>query len=138
MSRRGGIVLLVVAVLVGGYFAVTGGVRAHVDGLIQHAVGKPLRRFTATDRAGRTWTAADLAGKRAVLHFFRSRCHSCEQEAAQYRELEANLPADVVLLHVMTDRLMGFPPELAEPTIAAKGFARPVLMADAAFADAFL
>ena len=137
MSRRTGIVLFAVAAAVIGYFAVTAGVRAHVDGLIQHAVGKPLPQFTAVDRAGRTWSAADLRGKRAVLHFFRSRCHSCELEAAAYRELEANLPADVVLLHVMTDPVLGFPPELAAPTVAAKGFARPVLMADATFADAF-
>jgi peroxiredoxin len=137
MSRRTGIALLVAAVLVAGYFVVTSGVRAHVDGLIQHAVGRPLPEFRADDRGGRTWTAAELRGQRAVLHFFRSRCHSCELEAPEYRALEANLPGDVVLLHVMTDALLGFPPELAGPTIAAKGFARPVLMADAAFADAF-
>ncbi len=137
MSRRTRYVLLAGVLLFGGYFVVTGGIRAHVDALIQHSVGKPLPAFTAVDRAGRTWTDAQLRGKRAVLHFFRSRCHSCEVEAPAFRELEANLPADVVLLHVMTDAVLGFPPELAEPTIAAKGFARPVLMADAAFADAF-
>jgi peroxiredoxin len=137
MRRGPAVVLIVAAVLIGGYFAATAGVRAHVDGLIQHAVGKPLPAFAAVDRTGRTWTAAELRGRRAVLHFFRSRCHSCELEAAEYRALETALPDDVVVLHVMTDAVLGFPPELAEPTIAAKGFARPVLMADAAFADAF-
>lgn len=119
------------------YFVVTWWVRGHVDGLIQHSVGKPLPAFTLVDRAGTVWTADALRGKRAVLHFFRSRCHSCEVEAPAIRDLEKNLPADVVLLHVMTDAVLKFPAAETEATIAAKGFAAPVALADAAFADAF-
>lgn len=137
MNRRSRIAVVVALVLGVAYFAVTAGVRAHVDGLIQHAVGRPLPPFTIVDRAGATWTPAALAGKRAVLHFFRSRCHSCDEEAPEIRALEANLPGDVVLLHVMTDAVLKFPPAETEATIAAKSFARPVALADAAFADAF-
>ena len=119
------------------YFVVTWWVRGHVDGLIQHSVGKPLPAFTLVDRAGTAWTADALRGKRAVLHFFRSRCHSCEVEAPAIRDLEKNLPADVVLLHVMTDAVLEFEPALTAATLAQKNFQRPVLMADAAFLEAF-
>lgn len=137
MSRRTWLSLVVPLLLVAGYFVVTGLVRRHVDALIQHAVGKPLPEFAIVDRAGAQWTTAMLRGKRAVLHFFRSRCHSCDVEAPAIRGLEANLPADVVLLHVMTDAVLGVAPADTAATIAGKGFTRPIVMADAAFADAF-
>jgi peroxiredoxin len=136
-SRRTVLGVVVPLVLAGGYFAVRSGVRAHVDGLIQHAVGKPLPEFALADAGGRRWTAADLRGRPAVLHFFRSRCHSCDLEAPAIRDLEARLPADVALLHVTTDAVLGFPPDETAATLAAKAFARPVLAADAAFVDAF-
>jgi peroxiredoxin len=137
MSRRTWLSVLVPVGLVVAYFAVTGAIRAHVDGLIQHAVGKPLPAFSLVDRSGRAWTADELRGRRAVLHFFRSRCHSCDVEAPEIRDLEAALPADVVLLHVMTDAVLEFPPDLTAATIEHKRFARPILMADKAFMDGF-
>lgn len=137
MNRSSRIAVVVALVLVGVWFAVTGWVRRHVDELIQHSVGRPLPEFAVVDRAGDRWTTASLRGKRAVLHFFRSRCHSCDEEAPAIRELEASLPPDVVLLHVMTDAVLGFPVELTAATIAQKQFARPIVLADAAFTDAF-
>ncbi|MFY9342661.1 MAG: redoxin domain-containing protein [Planctomycetota bacterium] len=137
MSRRSCFALLLAAVAAVAYFVAPALVRRHVDGLIQHAVGRPWPAFTLVDRAGRTWTDADLRGRRAVLHFFRSRCHSCDGEAAAIRDLEGNLPADVVLLHVVTDALQGYPPAESATTIASKAFAGPVAMADAKFADSF-
>ncbi len=137
MSRRTTFALLVPLLLIAAWFGVTSWIRAHVDDLIQHGVGKPLPDFTIADRGGATWTAAGLRGKRVVLHFFRSRCHSCDEEAPELRALEAALPDDVVLLHVMTDAVLQFPAELTAATIAGKGFARPIVMADAAFVDAF-
>ncbi|MFO1078304.1 MAG: TlpA disulfide reductase family protein [Planctomycetota bacterium] len=127
---------IILVVLVGGAFAAKAIVRAHVDSLIQHAVDQPLPAFALADRDGRTWTNQDLAGKRALLHFFRSFCGSCDAEAPAIRALEQALPADVVLLHVMTDRVLGFDAAKTAATIAHDGFARPILMADAAFADA--
>ena len=126
-----------VILLVAGYFGVMAMIRAHVDDVIQHAVDKPVPAFSLTDRTGRQWTDADLAGRRALLHFFRSRCHSCDVEAPEIRALEAELPDDVVLLHVMTDRVMGFDEQLTLATLANKKFARPVLMADEEFMDSF-
>ncbi len=137
MSRRTLLSILVPLVLLGAYFVVTTWVRAHVDALIQHAVGQPLPPFGLTDGAGKQWSLADLRGQRAVLHFFRSRCHVCELEAAAVRELEGNLPPDVVLLHVMTDAVLKFPAEETAKAIASKHYARPILMADATFVDAF-
>ncbi len=137
MSRRTCIAVAVFALLGIAYFVGKAWVRAHVDELIQHSVGKPLPTFTLVDQAGEPWSHDRLRGKRAVLHFFRSRCHSCDEEAAAIRELEANLPADVQMLHVMTDALLQFPPAETAATVASKGFARPLAMADVAFADAF-
>ena len=137
MSRRTLLSLLVPLLLVAGYFVVTDQVSRHVDSLIQDAVARPLPRFSVADRAGKVWTNGALLGKRAVLHFFRSRCSACDAEAPAMRELEANLPADVVLLHVMTDAVLRFPAAESEATIANKGYVRPIVMADAAFADAF-
>lgn len=137
MSRRTLFALLVPLALLLSYVAVRGGIRAHVDTLIAASVGKPLPMFALVDEQGEEWTAERLRGQRAVLHFFRSRCGSCDVEAPEIRALEAALPADVALLHVVTDRLLNFPPVETAATIAGKGFAKPVLHADAAFADAF-
>lgn len=123
--------------LVAAYWGVTQGVRLHVDGVVTAAVGKPLPAFALADGQDQQWTPERLRGRRAVLHFLRSRCHSCDAEAPGYRALEARLPPDVVLLHVMTDVLQGVPPEETQATIAGKGFAAPVLLADAPFVDAF-
>ncbi len=136
-SRRTWIAILVPTAVLGVYLLVTGLVRRHVDALIAHSVGKPLPEFTLRDRAGKVWSAADLRGRRAVLHFFRSRCHSCDLEAPALRNLETRLPADVVWLHVMTDAVLGWGEPESAATIGRHAYARPVLMADAAFADAF-
>ncbi|MCB9886018.1 MAG: TlpA family protein disulfide reductase [Planctomycetes bacterium] len=138
--RRGALrsaVALLPLVLVAGYFGVRAWIRGHVDDLIQHAVGQPLPDFRLTDTDGKVWTRADLLGKRAVLHFFRSRCGSCDVEAPAMRDLEQRLRDDTVMLHVMTDQVLGFSPEETAKTLAHKQFTRPVLMADAAFVDAF-
>ena len=106
MSRRTRIGLIVPLVLLAAYFGVTSFIRAHVDDLIQHAVDRQLPEFALTDRDGRRWSHRDLAGKRAVLHFFRSYCHSCDVEAPAIRALEARLADDIVWLHVMTDVML--------------------------------
>jgi peroxiredoxin len=137
MSRRSWIGLVVAAVAVAGWFLVPALVRRHVDGVVQNAVDKALPAFSLVDSAGKSWSLSDLQGKRALLHFFRSKCHSCDHEAPEIRALEQALPADVVLLHVMTDRVLAFPAELTAATLQHKQFARPVLMADAAFMAAF-
>ncbi len=136
--RRGPLVAVIgIGVVVAAYFGVMAAVRAHVDGLIENAVDRPVPEFRLADRTGKEWTHADLQGRRAVLHFFRSRCGSCEIEAPEIRALEAALPADVVLLHVMTDVVMEFDDELTTATIERKNYARPILMADAKFMDEF-
>ncbi|HEX5051700.1 MAG TPA: TlpA disulfide reductase family protein [Planctomycetota bacterium] len=136
-NRRTLLSLLFVLALGAAWFGVTSYIRAHVDDLIHASVGRHLPAFSLVDRTGRTWTDADVQGRRAVLHFFRSRCGACEAEAPAIRALEANLPGDVVLLHVMTDAVLEFEPELTAQTLAGKRFTRPVLMADAAFVNAF-
>ena len=89
MSRRTVFGIVVPLVLIAAYFGVTSSIRAHVDDLVQHAVDRPLPDFRLVDRSGRAWSKQDLLGKRAVLHFFRSYCHSCDVEAPAIRALEA-------------------------------------------------
>ncbi|MGK0203785.1 MAG: peroxiredoxin [Planctomycetota bacterium] len=137
MSRRTLISLIVPLVLVAAYFGVTSYIRAHVTDLIQHAVDKPLPDFQLVDLDGKQWSKKDLAGKRAVLHFFRSHCHSCEVEAPAIRELEQGKPDDVVWLHVMTDVVLDVTPETTTATIARKKFTEPILMADVPFVELF-
>ncbi|MFT6079654.1 MAG: peroxiredoxin [Planctomycetota bacterium] len=137
MSRRTLISLIVPLVLIAAYFGVTSYVRAHVTDLIQHAVDKPLPDFQLVDRTGKQWSKKDLAGKRAVLHFFRSHCHSCDVEAPAIRELEKGKPDDVVWLHVMTDVVLDVTPATTDATIARKEFTEPILMADVPFVELF-
>lgn len=137
MSRRTLIGMIVPVVLIAAYFGITSYVRAHVTELIQHAVDKPLPDFQLVDRTGKQWRKQDLAGKRAVLHFFRSHCHSCDVEAPAIRELEQEKPDDVIWLHVMTDVVLDVTPETTEATIARKKFTEPILMADVPFVELF-
>lgn len=137
MSRRTLIGLMVPLVLVAAWFGIKAWVRAHVDDLIESSVDQPLPEFSLQDRDGKQWSRDDLLGKRAVLHFFRSRCHSCDVEAPAIRELEQQRPDDVVWLHVMTDVVLDIDAATTEATIEGKQFTAPVLMADEAFMDAF-
>ena len=138
MSLRTRLSLLMPLLLVAAWFLGKALVRGHVDGLIQGSVDHALPAFSLQDRSGVSWTRESVLGKALVLHFLRSRCGSCDVEAPDYRRFEARaneLGAQV--LHVFTDRVLDFPPELTEQTIANKNFAAPVLLADAAFLDAF-
>jgi peroxiredoxin len=137
MSRRTIISLIVPLILIAAYFGVMSYYRAHVTALIRHAVEKPLPDFQLVDLDGKQWTNEDLAGKRAVLHFFRSHCHSCDVEAPAIRELEKSKPADVVWLHVMTDVVLDVTPATTAATIMRKKFTEPILMADVAFVELF-
>lgn len=135
---RRALLVAVPVLLVLGWFGGRAIVRAHVDGVIHEATGRPLPAFELADRDGSVWTPERLRGKPAVLHFFRSRCPSCDGEAREQRRLEELLPPGrAEILHVMTDRVLGFPPEETAATLLRVDFARPVLLADGPFVDAF-
>lgn len=134
-SRRTLLGLAVPAALVVAWFAVKQGVRTHVDGVIQASIGRPLADFSLEDTSGRRWTRQDLLGRRVVLHFFRSHCPTCDVEAPEYRAFEQEVGDKALVLHVVTDRVMGFAPEETARTIAQKGFRAPVLHADEAFME---
>lgn len=138
VSRRTRFSLLLPVLLIAAFYGGKALVRGHVDGLIQASVDKDLPAFALADASGASWSVERLRGRPAVLHFFRSRCHSCDAEAEAYRRFEQSL-ADgrARLLHICTDRVLDFPPELTAATIAQKQFTQPVLMADGAFVDAF-
>ena len=137
MNRRIVASLVIPVLLVAAYFGVMSYYRAHVTELIQHAVDKPLPEFRLVDLDGKQWTNKDLDGKRAVLHFFRSHCHSSDVEAPEIRSLERSRPGDVVWLHVMTDVVLDVTPATTEATIARKQFTEPILMADVDFVELF-
>jgi peroxiredoxin len=137
MSRRTLLGLLVPVVLLLGWFTVKHFVRRHVDGKITASVDHPLPPFALIDPAGEQWDNERVRGKVVVLHFFRSRCESCEHEAPEYRKLEQLVdPQKVAILSICTDAVLDFPAAETQATIARKGFKHPVLMADRAFVDA--
>ena len=136
--RRTQAVILVPLLLIGAWYGGKAIVRAHVDDVIQGSTGKQLPAFELKDQSGELWSPERLRGKPVVLHFFRSRCHSCDLEAPDFRQLEKELhPEKATILHVMTDQVLGFPEEETLATIEKKQFQRPVLVADQAFVDAF-
>lgn len=138
VSRRRWLLVLLPVLLIGGFYGGKAIVRAHVDGVIAQNVGEFVPEFALRDEQGVEWTKQTLLGKPAVLHFFRSHCPSCDQEAAEMRRFEQELPADAAtVLHVVTDTVLDVGAATTARTIAQKGYARPVLRADAAFMDAF-
>ncbi len=114
-------------------------VRAHVTGKIEASLDHPLPAFALPTTAGGRIDSNDLRGKVVVLNFFRSRCHSCELEADAVRAFAAEMHArpDVVVLGVLLDRVMGFSESDSAATLARHAYTHPVLVADAAFVDAF-
>ena len=137
-SLRMRLSLLTPLLFVVAWYGGKAAVRWHVDGLIHAAVDQELPAFSLPDRSGVVWTKERILGKPLVLHFLRSRCGSCDVEAPDYRSFESVAAArSATVLHVFTDRVLDFPPDLTERTIAGKNFASPVLLADAAFVDAF-
>ena len=114
------------------------GVRLWVDHRIERSEGTQVIDFAVADLDGRTWRAADLLGRTVVLHFFRSHCEVCLAERPAIEALESRLdPQQVQLLGVLLDRVEGYPQETTERTLAALGYRHPILVADAAFVDAF-
>ena len=138
-ARRTLIWLGVLAVVVALWQGTMVLVRAHVTARIQASLDHPLPAFALPTTAGGRIDSAELRGKVVVLNFFRSRCPSCEVEAPAVRALAAELRAraDVVVLSVLLDRVMGFSAADSEATLARHAYAHPVLIADAAFVDAF-
>ena len=139
VRRRRLRLLLLVLVLTGGYFATMHLVRRQVDGRIAGSRGKPLPAFDLKTTAGGRVTSTDLRGKKVVLNFFRSRCHSCEAESADVHAFGEAMRArqDVAVVSVLLDAVMGFPATDTAATLARHAYAHPVAIADAAFVDAF-
>ena len=136
--RRTQVVILLPLLLIGAWYGGKAIVRAHVANVIQASAGKQLPAFELKDQSGQVWSSERVRGKPLLLHFFRSRCHSCDIEAPEFRQLEEQLPVEkATILHVMTDAVLGFPEAETLATIEEKQFQRPVLVADQAFVDAF-
>ena len=130
--------VVVVVVLVGGYQGVMHLIRQHVTGLIKASEQKPLPDFRLQDRNGKAWTREAVLGKTVVLNFFRSQCSNCTKESPVIRKLAAEVDRDKVLvLGIMVDAVMGFSEEVTAATLRRYDYRHPVLMADAAFVDAF-
>jgi peroxiredoxin len=137
MRFRGRAVIVALLVLVGLYFAVTSGIRWYVSERIDATVGRSVPEFALVDLDGRRWTQADLRGRTTLLNFFRSQCPGCRQERAAIHRLASDDPARVQVISVMMDAVQGYPAEVTRRTLAGYAYQHPVLMADAAFVDAF-
>jgi thiol-disulfide isomerase/thioredoxin len=134
--RRKLIGLASLALLVGAFVAGKAVVRARVDAAVQGPVGRELAPFSLP-KANGDGAYVYRPGRPLLLHFFRSHCEACEAEAEAYRQLERELAPTFALVHVMTDRVLGFKEADTAATLERKDFTAPVVMADAAFLDTF-
>src|SRR5437016_2183873 len=94
------------ALLVPAFFIGKAIVRARVDAAVQGPVGRALPPFSLP-RADGDGAFVYRPGP-LLLHFFRSHCAACEAEAEAYRQQERELGPAIALVHVMTDRVLGF------------------------------
>ena len=130
--------LLAALLIYPAYLGVMWGVRAWVDSRIERMGGRPLPEFSLTGRDGVVYSTASLRGRKVVLNFFRSRCPSCIAEKDAIKELARAVDKDdVLVLGVMTDSALGFPPEDSARTLEFMGYEHSVIMADREFMDAF-
>jgi peroxiredoxin len=138
LRRRTLLSLAALALLAVAFFVGKAVVRARVDAAVQGPVGRALPSFSLPRADGKGSVGdAEVRGRPLVLHFFRSHCEVCEAEAEAWRQFERELPEGSALLHVMTDRVLGFPAADTAATLERKAFTAPVVLADAAFVDAF-
>ena len=119
------------------YLGAMWGVRLYVDGRIERMEGLPLPQFSLTGQDGVVYSTESLRGRKVVLNFFRSRCVSCRAEKEEIKALARGVGDDVLVLGVMTDAALGFPPEESERTLELMDYEHPVIMADREFMDAF-
>ncbi len=130
-------IIILVAVLGGGYVAATSGVRWWVDRRIESVDGRVLD-FALLDTQGQLWRASELRGKTVILNFFRSQCEGCLAERDAVRALAERLdPERAVLLGVCMDRVEEYPVEMTTATLTLMDYRHPVLFADTAFVDTF-
>ena len=119
--RRWGLPLLVL-LLVPAWFGVRWAVRVHVDGRIERMAGQPLPEFRLVGTDGEVYSPEVLRGRTVVLNFFRSRCVSCLAERDAIVELARSAGERVLVLGVMTDAALGFPPEESTRTLERLGY----------------
>jgi peroxiredoxin len=131
------LILLIPPALFGVYQVVLHGVRLHVDGRIARSVDAPLPAFRLPGVDGGLYSSEQLGGRIGILHFFRSYCSNCIAEKDDVRAFSDALGEDVVMWSVLMDPVMGFEAAATEQTLARSNFHHPVLLADAAFVDAF-
>lgn len=138
-SRRARILLFgAPLLLLGSWQGVLWGARQCSNRAIQGAVDQPLPAFRLADESGGEISDQQLRGRPVLLHFFRSHCEACVAESHEWLQLERVLPQQqVAIVHVMTDRVLGFDPAVTAATLAHHGFQRPVALADTAFMAAF-
>lgn len=130
--------LVAIGLTFGVYQLVMFGVRRFVDHKIESAVGGELIDFDVVDLAGKPWRSKELRGRWIVLHFFRSQCHSCLAERGAVKAFEGKIdPTKVTLLGVLLDRVQGYPEEMTRKTLEIVDYHHPILVANAAFVDAF-
>ena len=97
------------------------------DGAGWRTIERPLPPFALVDLAGRTWTEADLKGKRTLINFWATWCVPCQLEMPLLEKLAAELAGkpDVLLLTLNMDQNPGIVPAF----VAAKKMTLPALLA---------
>lgn len=85
-----------------------------------------LADFSLVDVTGRTWTLADLKGKRALINFWATWCIPCHRELPHLQKLHDQLAGDpdALVLTVSIDENPG----LVAPFTAKRGLTLPTLL----------
>ena len=86
-------------------------------------VGERFPQFELEDLAGRSWSAADLAGQRTVLFCFASWC-TCKEQLPSWQTYWESRGRDFQMLAAIFDAKGA---ETAAPTVEASGAEFPVL-----------
>jgi len=74
------------------------------DGLGPEKLDWPVPEFTLTDQLGKTVTLEDLRGKIWIADFFFTICRGpCSSMTHQMKELQNDLPSDIVLVSISVD-----------------------------------
>jgi peroxiredoxin len=88
-------------------------------------VGKPAPDFKLTDRAGKTWSLAQLRGQVVFVNFWASWCPPCLEEMPSMQALYTSMPTDNFKMLAI---LYKDEPAAADALAAKGGFTFPILI----------
>ena len=88
---------------------------------------QPLTALNAHDLSGKTWTIAELKGKKTLINVWATWCEPCRQELPYVQKLyeQTKERNDIQVITISTDE----DPGLLDPFLKAGNYTFPVLLA---------